>query len=84
MSALARIARELLEAQQQSQLPLADRSYEQLRKHISEGTEITLSDHALVLAIQRALWNDERVAVHLGLSELELRMTLTTERLAAA
>lgn len=84
MSALRRIARELTEAQRQAALPLADRAYERLRKHITEGTEITLSDHDLVLAIQKALWEDQRVTVHLGLSELELRMTLTTERLAAA
>lgn len=74
MNALARIAREITEAQR----PLSDRAYERLCTNVLEGTEITLSDYELVLAIQRAIWQRELATAQLGLTELEIRTAANT------
>jgi hypothetical protein len=71
-STLARIGRELVEAER----PLGERAYERLRCVVQEGTEIDLTNHQLVLAVSQALWNHELATVHLGLSELETRTAL--------
>lgn len=74
MNALARIAHEITEARR----PVADRAYDHLLSAVHEGTEIGLSDHELVLAISRALWNHELATTQLGLSELEIRTAANT------
>lgn len=72
MSALKRVASEMRLAA----LPIGDRAYHALRDAVGNGTEIALSNHELVLAISRALWNRELAAAQLGLSELEVRTAL--------
>lgn len=81
MSALARTAREMRVAA----MPTGDRAYARLCDAATQGTEIELSDHELVLGISKALWNRETATAQLGLSELETRTSLAAvqERNAA-
>ena len=69
MSALLRAAAELRAAQ----LTTGDRAFHALREAVTTGSEIRLSDHDLVIAISRALWNREVATAQVGLSELEVR-----------
>lgn len=55
------------------QQPTQDRAYARLCRAVQEGAEISLSDHDLVLAISRALWERQLATVQLGLTELEIR-----------
>lgn len=71
---LARIAREIVEAQR----PSSDRAYDRLLAAVRDGTAIDLSDHDLVLAVSRALWNRELATAQLGLTELEIRTAVGT------
>lgn len=75
---LARIAIEMIEAQR----PKADRAYDRLRAAATDGSEIGLSDHELVMAISVALWNRELLTVQYGLSELELRTAADAQAMA--
>lgn len=69
---LARIARDM----RVTQLPTGARAYAQLVTAAEDGTAINLSDHELVMAVSRAVWNGELALAALGLSELELRTSL--------
>lgn len=72
MNALARIADEMRVAA----MPTGERAYARLRAAATDGTEIELSNHELVLGISKALWNRETATAQLGLSELETRTAL--------
>jgi hypothetical protein len=79
VTALTRVAEEMRVAQ----MPTGDRAYHGLRDAVANGTEIGLSDHELVLAISKSLWQRELATAQLGLSELELRTALNQGRVAA-
>lgn len=78
MNALARIALEMRVAEMSS----GDRAYHHLQDAVHNGTEIAMTDHELVLATSKALWQRELATAQLGLSELETRIALS-EREAA-
>lgn len=84
MNALARIAKEMQDRQRLE----GDRAYQRLCTYATEGGELNLSDHQLVMAINRALWARELPTVQLGLNELEVRTAADAvamaERRAAA
>lgn len=66
---LARVAHDMRVAQ----MPSGDRAYAHLKDTAKTGADLHLTDHELVLAVSRALWNHELATAQLGLSELEIR-----------
>lgn len=76
MNALARIAEDMRNAERTG----GDRAYHALCRVATEGGEITLSDHELVQAISRALWQRQLFTAQLGLTELEIRTSADAVR----
>jgi hypothetical protein len=77
----------LVDIAKAASMPKSDQAYARFVSMVRAGEAITLTDHELVLAAQRAIHQHEPATAHLALCELEIRTAadalLSAERRAA-